>query len=71
MKYLKGNPELLLFTIIIYCVFVICTCIFLNIIPTGIELKMDEFNGKTVSVIGMLVFGFSTWGLTKLLKNEE
>ena len=71
MKYLKDiNPELLIFTLIIYSLYIISCCIFLNIIETGIELNMYEFNIKTISVISMILFGSGTYGLIKLLKNH-
>jgi len=71
MKYLKDiNPELLIFTLIIYSLYIISCCIFLNIIETGVELNMYEFNIKTISVISMILFGSGTYGLIKLLKNH-
>lgn len=70
MKYLKGNTELIILVLIVYVAFVISTCVFLNIIPTGVDLKIDEFNIKTISVISMLFFGFATWGLVKLMKSK-
>ena len=68
-KYIKDiNYNLIHFTILLLICYVISCAIFVDLINTGINLDIHQFNLKTLSVIGMTIFGGGILGILKSIK---
>lgn len=71
MKYIKDfNADIIGVIIIFLILYTISGAIFLDVIPTGIELDVHRFNLKTLSVMGLIFSGLAIWGLTKVMDNS-
>jgi len=69
MKYFKNlNYDIFHITLFLFICYMIFCAIFVNLIDNGVVLSIHQFNIKTVSVMGMLIFGYGTFGMIKLMK---